>query len=308
MQALYAFFQTHDTDLPAAEKNLIRSIDRIQELYIWQLSFVVELFTYFRHRSDEAKQKYLPTEEDLHPSTRFLDNKLIAQLEVNEDFNTQCKRFRINWADEREMFRLFYNDIRSGEAYQAYMQASKILYEDDRSILIKLIRNHFFPSELLQSFFEERNIHWADDFDTAMLMVMKTFKIFTSKQDQSTPLPTLYESEETEKDDREFAKELFRKTIIYSREYGEIVSAKAQNWDLDRIAMLDIILMKMAIVELLQFPSIPVKVTLNEYIEISKQYSTPKSKQFINGLLDKLTIEFKKENKIKKLGRGLIDN
>lgn len=308
LQALYAYFQTEDNDLPAAEKQLIRSIDRIYELYIWQLSFLVDLFAYFRQRTDEAKQKFLPTEQDLHPSTRFIDNRLIAQLEDNSDFRKQRERFKINWADEREMFRLFYNEIKEGEDYDKYMQAGKCSYDDDRNILIKLIRSHFFPSDLLQSFFEEKNIHWVDDFDTAMLMVMKTLKMFTSKQDELTPLPDLYEDEESEKEDKDFAKELFRKTIIHRKTYAEIIANKAKNWELERIAMLDIIIMKMAIAELLQFSSIPVKVTLNEYIEISKQYSTPKSKIFINGLLDKLISEFKHEGKIKKTGRGLIDN
>jgi transcription antitermination protein NusB len=307
MQALYAFFQTGENNLPAAEKQLIRNIDRIEELYIWQLSFLLELFTFFRHRADEAKQKLLPTQEDLHPSTRFIDNRLVALLGNNQDFQAQCHRFKINWADEREMFRKLYNDIRAGEAYQSYMQGSKVSFDDDRNILINLIRNHFFPSEMLQSFFEEKNIHWADDFDVAMLMVMKTLKVFNPKQEPSTPLPSLYESEEMEDEDKEFARELLRKTIVHSSAYGEIISVKAKNWELERIAMLDIILLKMAIAELLQFPSIPVKVTLNEYIDISKQYSTPKSKMFINGILDKLTLEFKQENKIKKTGRGLLE-
>lgn len=308
MQALYAFFQTEDNDLPAAEKQLIRNIDRIYELYIWQLAFLVDLFSYFRQRADEAKQKFLPTEEDLHPSTRFIDNKLIAQLEESRDFHKQIERFKVNWVDEKELFRVMYNDIRAGEEYKKYMTAEKSSYEDDRSILIKLIRAQFFPSELLQGFFEERNIHWVDDFDTAMLMVMKTLKSLNIKQDATAPLPGLYEDDEAETEDKEFARNLLRITIFYSSEYAEIISARAKNWELERIAMLDIILMKMAIAELVQFPSIPVKVTLNEYIEISKQYSTPKSKVFINGLLDKLIVEFKQENKIKKTGRGLIDN
>jgi len=308
MQALYAFFQSEDNELPAAEKQLIRSIDRIYELYIWQLAFLVNLFEYFRQRTDEAKQKFLPTEQDLHPSTRFIDNRLIAQLVENVDFKNQCKRFKTNWADEREMFRLFYNEIREGSDYINYMQADKCTYDDDRKILIKLIRSHFFPSDLLQGYFEEKSIHWVDDFDTAMLMVMKTLNSFTGKQDENFLLPHLYENEESEQDDLNFARDLFRKTIIHSNAYAEIIAQKAKNWDLERIALLDIIMMKMAISELLQFPSIPVKVTLNEYIEISKQYSTPKSKVFINGLLDKLSHDFKEEGKIRKTGRGLIDN
>jgi transcription antitermination protein NusB len=308
MQALYAFFQTENDDLPAAEKQLTRNIDRIYELYIWQLAYLPELFAYFRQRTDEAKQKFLPTEDDLHPSTRFIDNKLIAQLEENRDFIKQRERFKVNWAGERELLRMMYNDIRTSEEYKKYMQKENSTYEDDRSILIKLIRSQLFPSDMMQSFFEEKNIHWVDDFDTGMLMAMKTLKSFSLKQDEFAALPSLYEDDESETEDKTFAKDLFRKCIFYSKEYAEIISVRAKNWELERIAMLDIILMKMAITELLQFSSIPVKVTLNEYIEISKQYSTPKSKVFINGLLDKLIVEFRQEDKIKKTGRGLVDN
>ena len=308
MQALYAFFQSGDNDLPAAEKKLIINIDRIYELYIWQLVFIVDLFSYFRQRTEEAKQKHLPTAEDLHPSTRFIDNRLILQLENNHQFKRQQERYKVNWASETEMFRLLYNEIRNSEDYKKYMQSEKTGYDDDRNIIIKLIREHLFPSPFLHGFFEEKNIHWVDDFDTALLMVMKTFKIFTARQDEFTPLPSLFANEETEKEDKDFARELFSKTLLYSKEYAGIISVKAKNWELERIALLDIILLKMAIAELLQFSSIPIKVTLNEYIEISKQYSTPKSKIFINGLLDKLILEFKQENKIKKTGRGLIEN
>lgn len=308
MQALYAFFQSHDNNLPAAEKKLIVDIDRIYELYIWQLAFIVDLFAYFRQRTEEARHKFLPTREDLDPSTKFIDNRLIIQLENNRDFVRQCERFKVNWAAETELFRTLYNEIRTGDDYRKYMQEEKATYDDDRNIIIKLIRSHLFPSTLLQSFFEEKNIHWVDDFDTAMLMVLKTMKSFSAKMDEFSPLPALFASEETERDDKEFAKDLLKKSVLYSTEYAGIISVRAQNWELERIALLDTILLKMAITELLQFSSIPVKVTLNEYIDISKQYSTPKSKVFINGLLDKLIIEFKREDKIKKTGRGLIDN
>ncbi|HPK05838.1 MAG TPA: transcription antitermination factor NusB [Bacteroidales bacterium] len=308
MQALYAFAQNDDNELSAMEKNLIKNIDRVYELYIWQLSFLVELIEYFRFRMDEARQKFLPTQEELHPSTRFVDNRLIQQLQENEDYNQYHSRYKINWAGEQEMFRSFYNEIRSSEEYISYMNAEKNYYEDDKNILIKLIRAHLLPSETLEIFFEEKNIHWADDYSNTLLMVMRTLKSFAAKQDASTKLPTLFEDEETEIEDKAFASDLFAKSILYSDEYSAIIALKAKNWELDRIAMLDIIIMKMAIVELLQFPSVPVKVTLNEYIEISKQYSTPKSKIFINGLLDKLIVEFREEDKIKKTGRGLIDN
>ena len=181
MQALYAFFQTEDNDLPAAEKLLIRNIDRIYELYIWQLSFLVELFDYFIQRADEAKQKFLPSEDDLHPSTRFIDNKLINQLEANRDFLKQRDRYRINWSDEREMFRMLYNEIRNCNDYLNYMQVEKNTYDDDRNIIIKLIRNQFFPSAFLQGFFEEQYIHLVDDFDTDVEKLMrKGLKVISS--------------------------------------------------------------------------------------------------------------------------------
>jgi N utilization substance protein B len=305
MQALYAFFQSHSDDLPAAEKQLIRNIDRIYELYIWQLSFFTELVSYFKQRVEEAKQKMLPTEEELHPNTRFLENRILTQLEENTDFLRQCQRFKVNWADEKEMFRIFYNEVRKNKDYLRFMESQKNNYEEDRGILIKLTRDIFITSSLLQSFFEEKNIHWYDDFDTALLMVMKTFKLYSAKFDAHHPMPGLFVNDENEADDKRFAKDLFKKTILYSKEYGEIVAERAKNWELDRIALTDIIILKMAITELMQFPTIPTKVTMNEYIELARLYSTPKSTIFVNGLLDKLTFEYKESGKIQKTGRGL---
>ncbi len=308
LQALYSFFQSDDDDLPAGEKKLLRNIERIYELYICILSFMAELHHFYALRVEEAKLKYFPTPEELNPNTRFIDNRLISQLVSNRQFLKRMEQFNTNWAEEDDMLRFYFNELRAGEDYQAYMKAPTCSYEDDRNFLIKLVKNLLYDSPRLQSWIEEKNIFWSDDYDTALVMIVSTFKSFKPSHNEFTPLPALFSNQEDEQEDLEFAKELFRKTIIHSAEYTDLIASKAENWEIERIAFMDILILKMSITELRHMTSIPTKVTLNEYIEIAKQYSTPKSKVFVNGILDKLLIQFRENNQIRKTGRGLIDN
>ncbi|MDP2423637.1 MAG: transcription antitermination factor NusB [Bacteroidales bacterium] len=308
LQALYSFFISADNDLPAAEKLLIRNIDRVYELYIHILSFLVELHEFYQQRTEEAKEKFLPTDEERNPNARFVDNRVAKQLFENKDLRKKCQQFKVIWADETEMFRTIYHDLKASKEYSDYLNAPSCTYDDDRNFLIRIVRNFVYPSHTLQSYFEERNIHWADDFDTSLMMVLTTLKAFGAGQDEFVPLPTLFDDDDDESEDLSFARNLFSKTIIYSNEFSALISAKAENWEIERIALMDVILLKMAITELLHMSSIPIKVTLNEYIEIAKQYSTPKSKIFVNGILDKLIVQFRENNELQKTGRGLIDN
>lgn len=308
LQALYTFFLNTDNDLPAREKLLVKNIQRIYELYINILSFLIELHEFYQKRVEEAMQKHLPTDEELHPNVRFINNKAIKTLTDSRDFQKKCQAFKVNWADETEMLRTLYFDLRASSEYQNYMSSAVSSFNEDRNFLIKIVQQLLFPSAALQSHFEERNIYWADDYDTALTMVITTLKTLKPDQDNLTPLPAMFDDEEDESEDLLFARELFRKTIIHSDEFSEYISSKAENWEIERIALIDVILLKMAITELLHMSSIPIKVTLNEYIEIAKQYSTPKSKLFINGILDKLIVQFNKKSALHKAGRGLINN
>ena len=188
------------------------------------------------------------------------------------------------------------------------MKRQDCTYSDDKEVVQQIVKKVFTRSELLQFFYEEKNIHWSDDFYAANLLVVKTIKSYNESWDEMQRLPLLFKEQMGGgvNEDKEFLIQLFRKTIVKDDEYSILIENKVKNWEMDRIAAMDTLLIKMAIVELLEFPSIPIKVTLNEYIELAKMFSTPKSKIFINGILDKMIVELKAQKKIKKMGRGLI--
>lgn len=308
--ALYAFFQSMNDNIAAGEKELFKSINKLYEIFIYQLSLIIEIAEFAQIRMDENRQKFFPTEEDLNPSTRFVDNRLLKQLSENRDYLKYRNAYKINWSEQTEMIRKLYTEIRNGHDFMDYLAADKNNYNDDRELLIRIVKKHLSHSEILQYFYEDKNIHWSDDFYTANLMAIKTFKMMKDNWDSDHKLPPLYKTGENEDpdEDKEFVKHLFRKTIIRSDEYEKLIEEKVKNWEMDRIAVMDVILLKMALAELIEFKSVPIKVTLNEYIELAKMYSTPKSKVFVNGILDKLISDLKDRKLIKKEGRGLIEN
>lgn len=310
LQALYAFFVSVNERIDLGEKDLFKSIDKIYEIYIYQISLLIEIVEFAGRRIEENKKKFFPTEEDLNPNTRFIDNPLIKQLEDNKSYQNMRDRYKINWADEEEMIRKLFVEIREGSDYQQYMNNGDHSYEDDKDILLRILKKQMLRSESLHYYFEEKNIHWSDDFFTANMLAIKTLKHFKKSFGPDYSLPTLFKINEVDQseEDRDFVKKLFRKTIVKSEEYDKLIEAKVKNWEMERIAIMDILLIKMALVELLEFPSIPIKVSLNEYIELAKMYSTPKSKVFVNGILDKLIADLKEQKAIKKTGRGLLDN
>lgn len=307
LQALYAHFVSENDRIDNGERQLFVSIEKLFDLFIYQFSLLVEVVDFARLRMEEAKTKFLPTPEELNPNTRFTDNRFIAQLTRNRDYLRQVDLLKINWSEEDNLIRKLNNQIRESEDYTKFLEQEDN-YETDKEILIKIFSNIICRSEVLKSLYEEKCIYWADDFDTVTILVQKTIKEITETWDEFELLPRVLgsDNDNDKNEHREFIRALYRKTIFNSTEYDEIITRKADNWDFERIALMDIILLKMAISELLEFPSIPVKVTLNEYIELSKNYSTPKSKIFINGILDNLISEFDASQRIKKTGRGLM--
>lgn len=309
MQALYAHFQSDDNQLNLSEKNLVSAINSIYDLYIYLLSAILETVDFTRNRMEDARQKFLPTEEEINPNTRFIDNHFLLQLDSNRDLRKNIERVKISWADDQEMFRRIFLQLRDSVVYQKYMSAPSVTYKEEKAIVMHLLGDLMLDNDNFVSHFEEKNINWADDIDTAAMMVAKTIKKWDAAMDEFQPLPPLIVSPDEEGDDliRDFVLKLFRKTIFNSEKNGVLIAERAQNWELERIAVLDVILIKMAISEFTEFPSIPIKVTINEYIEISKEYSTPRSRQFINGILDKLVNDMKEEGLINKSGRGLLE-
>jgi transcription antitermination protein NusB len=309
LQALYAHFISDNDRVDNGERQLFVSIDKLYDLFIHQLSLLAEITDFERQRMEEAKSKFLPTAEELNPNTRFTDNRFIAQIVKNRDYNRLVELLKISWADDDELIRKLNNQIRESKEYAKYLAMEEDSYETDKNFIIKIFVKFICQSELLKSIYEEKSIYWANDFETVSVLIQKTIKDFRESWDEFKPLPTIFDNNgiDDSKEDKEFVKQLYRKTIIHSADFEEIIAHKAENWEYERIAQMDIILLKMAITELTEFPSIPVKVTLNEYIELSKSYSTPKSKVFINGILDNLISEFKESNRIRKTGRGLME-
>lgn len=309
LQALYAFIQSADDRMDIGEKNLLKSLNKLYELYIYQLSFLTEIVEFAKKRAVENKLKFFPTEDDLNPNTRFADNPFITQLSNNRDLAKYVNVYKINWAGEEEMIRKILIQIRESRDFEAYMKNDHNSYQDDKDIFIKIIKKQISRFELLQFFYEERSIYWSDDFHTANLLAIKTIKSYKQSWDEFHKLPVLFASDNLEEseEDKKFLVDLYRKVIIRSDEYDDLIQNKVKNWEMDRIAVMDILLIKMALVELIEFPSVPIKVSLNEYIELAKLYSTPKSKMFVNGVLDKLIVDLKQQGKIVKKGRGLLE-
>lgn len=310
LQALYAFFQSGGNDLTVGEKQLIHSTDKLYELYIHQLSFLVRFTDFIRNRQEEARKKFYPTDEDLNPNTRLIDNRIIAQIDQNRNYRKWYDKLRINWADEVNMFLKLYNELKSDPDYQHLTHSGKTGYADDKELLQFIVLKHLPDYEPLRNYFEDRNIFWAEeDYDISLMMVSRTINLSRESWGTETQLPPLFKPDEDpdEDDDRKYMLKLFRYTVLRSEENEKMVEEQADNWELERIAVMDMIILKMALTELTVFSYIPVKVTINEYIEISKYYSSVKSKLFINGIIDKLVAKLKEEGKIRKMGRGLIE-
>lgn len=305
LQALYAYFQSDEENYRRTENELFDAIDRIYDLYIYLLLSIPEVKVFAERRIDENKKKIRPTEEDLHPNMKFVNNSIIQKIESDKKLREISELNKVNWVgdEKQEIFRKMFLHIRESETYFEHMNNENTGFEADKQFLIDLFKIEIANFPLLYNYFEELSIHWLDDIDLACTMVLKSIKTMDAETDQLLVMD-LYKDEE---DEREFTRELLRKTISMDKENELLIDELTKNWELDRIAKMDVILMKMAITEFQIFKTIPTKVTLNEYIEISKFYSTPKSNGFINGVLDKAIIRLQAENKIVKIGRGLLN-
>ncbi|MGB4654282.1 MAG: transcription antitermination factor NusB [Bacteroidales bacterium] len=309
LQAVYAFFQNPTVKLPAAEKNFLKNINEIYDLYIYILSALIEVKRWKEKKNEENKQKLLPTAEDLNPNLNFVNNRLIHQFENNQDLKSKISALSINWAEEQPLFRSLYNGLQETEAFEQYMNNETNTYNQDKALVRNELLNVLSNSEWLKSVLAEINISWEEDFDIAIMMTDLTIKQWSKNKSELQPLPPLFkDANKTEKsEDLEFAIQLFRNSILHNQEFEEIIKNNLINWEIERIALIDMIIIKMALAELLHIDSVPIKVTLNEAIEIAKEYGTDNSKQFINGILDKIIGELLKEGKINKTGRGLIN-
>lgn len=303
MQALYAYQRSEGAALPVGEKFLKQSLDRVYDLYIHELSLLLELHGAALKRITEGKQKRLPTTEDLNPNMRFAENPVMLQLGENAVLKAHIEKRKIDWAEHAELIRRIFNRILQDGEYLAYMEAPMVSYRDHKRMVQYIFDKYLLENEDIEFIFEEKSIFWVNDFGQIGTMVGRTLNDFVEGNEQGGTLPPLFTDPE---EDTKFMLDLFRKTATHNADLTAIVAEKTSNWDTDRIASIDILLLKMAICEFIHIPSVPTRVTLNEYIEIAKEYSTPKSKVFINGILDKALADLKANGKIKKVGKGLI--
>ena len=302
LMALYAFNRREDENLAQAETELMFSIGKTYDLYHYLLLLVLDVADIASEKIDQALQKIMPTKEDLNPQKWFIDNLVIAQLRKSTVFNKYVSSKKLSWVNYSHIPRLLYNKMITWDVYEEYMQEEIHNYQSDKKFLIKLITDLFANSEDLQSNLEEQSIFWNDDMEYISAMVEKTLKKFKAESGENTQLMPLYKNEE----DEEFVKILFRKAILNSKKCSELIDKNTTNWEVDRIALMDILVMQLAVTEVLEFPEIPVKVTLNEYIEIAKYYCTSKSSTFVNGILDNIVKEIRDKGLFNKFGRGLI--
>lgn len=296
LQTLYAFFQSGNDSLSAGEKELLLSIDKIYDLYLYQLSLIIEVRQQTERLLEDKKNKKKPSPEDLNPNTRFVDNKCLLQITESQSIQQKLQERKISWGGNPDIPRKIMTKFISSNDFKTYLQDSNPSFEKDRELIIKLLKYYICEFELLHSFYEETSIYWIDDWELVNKMIIKGLKALEQGDEKQFKLMDLYK----DLDDKRFARDLFKKTIVNDEQFAPLIASKTQNWDIERIALMDIIIMKMALSEIMKFPEIPVKVSLNEYIELSKMYSTPKSKVFVNGVLDKLVEELIETNKINK--------
>ena len=301
MQSIYAMHQSGSDDLEKQEKFLQASLENIVDLYLIMLSSLVEIRKKEIEYIDIAQKKHLATQEERNPNHRFINNPILLALDENNSLSIALESRKINnWSLNDDYILLLLNEIKQSELYAKYMSNRTNAFEEDKQFVVDMFTELIAPNEKLYEYLEDHKLTWIDDIPLVNTQIQKQLKQMSLKDDFK--VVKLYKDEE----DREFVGNLFRKTVLNEVVLAKEYIDKTPNWDADRIAEIDTIILKMAICEFLKFPSIPIKVTINEYLEIAKEYSTPKSSIFINGILDNLVKEFQAENKIKKTGRGLM--
>jgi len=299
LQILYAHFNTKSQSIAKSEKDLLFSIQKAYDLYYYLLLLIIAVRQYAETRIELARNKKLPTYEDLHPNTRFVENEVIRQIEKNQTFVQYLNDKKMSWVNHPELIKNLYSKLIESPYYQTYMENPKNSYAKDRQLLIEFYSNELEEYNMFYDILEEQSIFWNDDIDFVIIMVVKTIQEMRAGKMELLPM---YKSDE----EQEFAIHLLRQSILHHDEYRQMIDDYVDNWDIERVAYMDNLIMQMAINELVEFPSIPVKVTFDEYLELAKYYSTPKSSVFINGLLDKISADLTEKGKIAKMGRGLI--
>lgn len=296
IQIVYAYYQNGSKNLDSAEKELFFSLSKAYDLYNYLLMLMVALTNYAQKRIDVAKSKLAPTKEELYPNMKFAENKFVAQLEVNKQLLNFAGNQKRSWNNDKDFVKGLYDKIVSSDIYKEYMASSETSYEQDRELWRKLYKAFVFNNDNLDALLEDQSLYWNDDKEIVDTFVLKTIKRFEERNGENQALLPEFKDDE----DQEFARRLFRRAILNSDYYRHLISENIRNWDLERVAFMDVVVMQCALAEILSFPNIPVSVSLNEYVEIAKVYSTIKSGSFVNGTLDGIVNQLKKEGKLAK--------
>ena len=296
LQILFACSQNQDNDLATVEKELSFSLKKAYDLYFYLLRLMVEITEWQRQKLDMAKHKYLPTQEELNPNLRLVQNRFIAQLMHNKTFISYTEENAISWVNNREIIKHLLGTILESDIYKEYISSANDDYEEDKEFWRKILKQVICQNENFLQDLEDMSIYWNDDLGIIETFVLKTIRRFEEENGEDQELLPMFKNE----DDREFAIQLLRASLLNENEYNTEINKYLKNWDMERIAGMDMVILRTAIAEIFNFPTIPTTVTLNEYIEIAKAYSTPKSAIFINGILDAMVKNLKAENKLLK--------
>ncbi|GGI57225.1 transcription antitermination factor NusB [Winogradskyella haliclonae] len=303
MQSLFAFKGTESDDFSKDEKFLFQSIDKMSDLYFAMMALLIELQKKANSKLELSQKKLLATEEDINPNRKFADNAVLEFICNNTMLKEIIEKRKLNfWDLDFEYVDIIYKAILESDIYKEYMSKGASDLKEDKDFMVDIYSEIIAPNEKLFDYFEDKQITWVDDLPVVNTAIVKTFTKLKLTKPETYLIPELYKDE----DDKVFAKDLLVKTLLNASKFSEEIAAKTTNWDADRLASLDGVLLQMALCEFQKFASIPVKVTINEYLEIAKEYSTPKSSLFINGILDKIVKEYKQNNIHNKIGRGLM--
>jgi N utilization substance protein B len=303
MQSIYAMLQNGSDSLDKEEKFLFQSIENIRDLYLIMVSALVELKRAEEEYLERIQKKHIRTAEERNPNFKFVNNKVLGLLSESNPLSIALEDRKINnWKLNDDYILILLDAVKESEQYKKYMSSGVNTYEEDRAFIAELFDEIIAPNEKLYEYLEDYKLTWVDDIPLVNTAISKQLKTVTPDGRDAFSVPRLYK----DIDDKDFARDLFRKTILNNNELAKEFTDKTPNWDADRIAEIDSIILKMAICEFLKFSSIPAKVTINEYLEIAKEYSTPKSSIFINGILDNLVKDYQENKKMVKTGRGLM--
>lgn len=302
MQTLYAFHGSESDDFSKNQKFLLFSIENMYNLYLLLVSLLVEIKKRAESDLQKKQKKHLATEEDKNPNFKFVNNQLLSLISENSALKANLKSNNINhWSLDDEYVDVVFKAIISSDLYAAYMKTRTSDFKEDKDFIIDIFKEIIAPNNKLYEYLEDKNLTWLDDLPTVNTTILKILRKVKKETAENIFSPKLYKDVE----DKQFAIDLFKKTLLNKTAIHSEIELKTKNWDSDRIANIDFVLLQMALCEFKNFPSIPVKVTINEYLEIAKEYSTPKSSVFINGILDKTVKEYESEGSLKKVGRGL---